>query len=192
MEEAKLTAAWMGALEKVFPNQAALAPLPADVPLYTQRSAAAPAIKAARPRVVIPAFPGTNCEDDAARAFVRAGAQTIVKVFKNLDGADIRDSVEEFARAIQQSQILMFPGGFSAGDEPEGSAKFFANVFRNERIKEAVSKLLDERERLSGAAQAGAFAVRRNHTAKSGLADTDLQYDRAPYFQDGIYKGRIQ
>jgi phosphoribosylformylglycinamidine synthase len=88
-------------------------------------------------------FPGTNCEYDSAKAFERAGAEPIVKVFKNLDAEGIRDSVDTFVKAIDQSQIIMFPGGFSAGDEPEGSAKFFATAFRNEKMKEAVQKLLD-------------------------------------------------
>ncbi len=102
----------------------------------------------AKPRVFIPVFPGTNCEYDSARAFERAGAITDVRVFRNLSAEDIRQSVEEYAAAIEQAQIIMFPGGFSAGDEPDGSAKFFAAAFRNERIKEAVGRLLDERDGL--------------------------------------------
>lgn len=94
-------------------------------------------------------IPGTNCEYDSAKAFERAGANTIVKVFKNLSAADIRDSVDEFVKAIDQSQIIMFPGGFSAGDEPEGSAKFFATAFRNAKMTEAVSRLLSERDGLA-------------------------------------------
>ena len=97
----------------------------------------------------IPVFPGTNCEYDSARAFERAGADTIVKVFKNLNAEDIRDSVEEFTKAIDQAQIIMFPGGFSAGDEPEGSAKFFATACRNAQMTEAVMKLLNERDGLA-------------------------------------------
>ncbi len=101
-----------------------------------------------KPRVFIPVFPGTNCEYDSARAFERAGAITDVRVFRNLSASDIRRSVEEYADAIDRSQIIMFPGGFSAGDEPDGSAKFFAAVFRNERIKEAVERLLSDRDGL--------------------------------------------
>ncbi len=104
--------------------------------------------KVARPTVFIPVFPGTNCEYDSAKAFRRAGADTIVKVFKNLTAEDIRGSVEEFVKAIDQSQIIMFPGGFSAGDEPEGSAKFFATAFRNAKMAEAVNRLLHERDGL--------------------------------------------
>ncbi len=101
-----------------------------------------------KPRVFIPVFPGTNCEYDSARAFERAGAITDVRVFRNLSASDIRRSVEEYADAIDQSQIIMFPGGFSAGDEPDGSAKFFAAAFRNERVKEAVERLLNVRDGL--------------------------------------------
>lgn len=85
--------------------------------------------KVAKPRVFIPVFPGTNCEYDSTRAFERAGAEVDVKVFKNLTAEDIRDSVEIFEKAIGQAQMIMFPGGFSAGDEPDGSAKFFATAF---------------------------------------------------------------
>ena len=105
--------------------------------------------KVAVPRVFIPVFPGTNCEYDSTRAFERAGAEVDVKVFKNLTAEDIRDSVEIFEKSIQQAQIIMFPGGFSAGDEPDGSAKFFATAFQNEKIKEAVMKLLNERDGLA-------------------------------------------
>lgn len=105
--------------------------------------------KVAKPRVFIPVFPGTNCEYDSTRAFERAGAEVDVKVFKNLTAEDIRDSVEIFEKAISQAQMIMFPGGFSAGDEPDGSAKFFATAFQNAKIKEAVMKLLNERDGLA-------------------------------------------
>ena len=103
----------------------------------------------ARPRVFIPVFPGTNCEYDSARAFRQAGADVDVQVFTNRNAQDIADSVERFERAISQAQMIMFPGGFSAGDEPDGSAKFFATAFRNEHLKEAVQKLLYERDGLA-------------------------------------------
>ena len=105
--------------------------------------------KTAVPRVFIPVFPGTNCEYDSTRAFERAGAQVDVKVFRNLTAQDIRASVETFQKSIDQAQIIMFPGGFSAGDEPDGSAKFFATAFRNEKMKEAVTRLLEERDGLA-------------------------------------------
>mgnify|MGYP000296729134 CR=1 FL=1 len=105
--------------------------------------------KVARPTVFIPVFPGTNCEYDSAKAFERAGADVVTKVFRNLTASDIRESVEVFEKAISQAQIIMFPGGFSAGDEPDGSAKFFATAFQNAHIKEAVMKLLNERDGLA-------------------------------------------
>ncbi len=104
--------------------------------------------KLGTPKVFIPVFPGTNCEYDSARAFERAGAETIVKVFRNMSASDIIDSVDVFEKAIGESQIIMFPGGFSAGDEPDGSAKFFATAFQNAKMKEAVEKLLHERDGL--------------------------------------------
>ncbi|HIQ97510.1 MAG TPA: phosphoribosylformylglycinamidine synthase [Candidatus Limivivens merdigallinarum] len=105
--------------------------------------------KVAKPRVFIPVFPGTNCEYDSTKAFERAGAEVDVKVFRNLSASDIRDSVSVFEKAIDQAQIIMFPGGFSAGDEPDGSAKFFATAFQNEKIREAVMRLLNERDGLA-------------------------------------------
>ncbi len=105
--------------------------------------------KIAQPKVFIPVFPGTNCEYDSAKAFERAGAKVETRVFKNLTAADIVDSVNIFEKAINDAQIIMFPGGFSAGDEPDGSAKFFATAFQNAKIKEAVEKLLQERDGLA-------------------------------------------
>ncbi len=105
--------------------------------------------KIAQPTVFIPVFPGTNCEYDSARAFERAGAKVVTKVFCNRDAADIRDSVAVFEKAIGGAQIIMFPGGFSAGDEPDGSAKFFATAFQNAKLKEAVERLLNERDGLA-------------------------------------------
>ena len=141
--------AWTGTLEKVFPTRATEDMEELDTPMYTAGNVHVCKNKIAKPTVFIPVFPGTNCEYDSAKAFEAAGANTIVKVFKNLSAEDIRDSVDTFVKAIDQSQIIMFPGGFSAGDEPEGSAKFFATAFRNEKMKEAVMKLLNERDGLA-------------------------------------------
>ena len=142
-------AAWSGTLEKVFPTRVTDNKDELDTGIYQADSIYVCKHKVAKPTVFIPVFPGTNCEYDSARAFERAGADTIVKVFKNLNAEDIRDSVEEFTKAIDQAQIIMFPGGFSAGDEPEGSAKFFATAFRNAKMTEAVMKLLNERDGLA-------------------------------------------
>ena len=142
-------ALWKSTLEDVFPTVAVDGKEAVETPLYKADSIYVCKNKVAKPTVFIPVFPGTNCEFDSAKAFERAGADTIVKVFKNLTAQDIRESVDEFEKAINQSQIIMFPGGFSAGDEPDGSAKFFATAFRNEKMKEAVMKLLNERDGLA-------------------------------------------
>ena len=140
---------WSAPLEKVFPTRATQDTTLVDTDVYNAKDIYVCKNKIAKPTVFIPVFPGTNCEYDSAKAFEKAGADTIVKVFKNMTAADIRDSVDEFTKAIDQSQIIMFPGGFSAGDEPEGSAKFFATAFRNAKMKEAVTKLLNERDGLA-------------------------------------------
>lgn len=147
MDEA--ISAWTGTLEKVFKTRATEEKTEIKTDVFDTKEIYICKNKVAKPTVFIPVFPGTNCEYDSAKAFERAGANTIVKVFKNLSAADIRDSVDEFVKAIDQSQIIMFPGGFSAGDEPEGSAKFFATAFRNAKMTEAVNKLLGERDGLA-------------------------------------------
>ena len=147
--------AWTSRLEKVFPtrtggrSRAEAANAPEPDRLYRADSVYVCRHKVAKPRVFIPVFPGTNCEYDSTRAFERAGADVVTRVFRNLSAGDIRESVDEFERAISQAQIIMFPGGFSAGDEPDGSAKFFATAFQNEKLKEAVMKLLNERDGLA-------------------------------------------
>lgn len=146
MEEA--LASWTKTLEKVFPTKSHEDTSLVNTGLYEEKNLYVCKHKVAKPKVFIPVFPGTNCEYDSAKAFSLAGAEPIVKVFKNQNASDIRDSVEVFADAIRQSQMIMFPGGFSAGDEPEGSAKFFATAFRNEKMKEAVNELLTKRDGL--------------------------------------------
>lgn len=155
--------AWTGTLEKVFKTTSgeendgpvAMAVKTKDPEatyengIYNTKNIYVCKHKVAKPRVFIPVFPGTNCEYDSTRAFERAGAEVDVKVFKNLSAEDIRDSVEIFEKSIDQAQMIMFPGGFSAGDEPDGSAKFFATAFQNAKIKEAVMKLLNERDGLA-------------------------------------------
>lgn len=161
MEEA--LEAWKGTLEKVFATKSGQNSVTQAAPQVEPQEAEAVIAdgvyktgnvyvcknKVAKPRVFIPVFPGTNCEYDSTKAFERAGAQVEVKVFKNKSAQDIQDSVEAFEKAISQAQIIMFPGGFSAGDEPEGSAKFFATAFQNEKIREAVTKLLQQRDGLA-------------------------------------------
>ncbi len=147
--EAEALNVWKAPLEKVFPTKAVLSEEKLEDKLYSTGKVYVCRHRVARPTVFIPVFPGTNCEYDSAKAFKRAGADVITGVFRNLTAEDIRESVEEFKTAISKSQIIMFPGGFSAGDEPDGSAKFFATAFRNEVLKEAVMKLLNERDGLA-------------------------------------------
>ena len=141
--------AWTSKLEKVFATKAVKETTPVESPLYKADSIYVCKNKVAKPTVFIPVFPGTNCEYDSTKAFERAGANVITKVFRNMTAQDIRESVDEFEKAIAQAQIIMFPGGFSAGDEPDGSAKFFATAFQNAKMKEAVMKLLNERDGLA-------------------------------------------
>lgn len=145
---AALTEAWEKPLEKVFPTRAETKAYFCQVPLYSERNQKAPTVQYAKPRVFIPAFPGTNCEVDTARAFERAGAKADVLIVKNLTPADIEETIEAMVKAIQNAQIIMLPGGFSGGDEPDGSGKFIATTFRNPRVAEAVSELLEKRDGL--------------------------------------------
>lgn len=146
MEEA--LEAWTGTLEKVFPTRSGMDVKTVETSVYKTDSVYVCRHRVARPKVFIPVFPGTNCEYDTTIAFREAGADTKSIVFKNMTGQNITDSVDAFAKAIHESQIVMFSGGFSAGDEPDGSAKFITSVFRNERIKEEIHRLLEERDGL--------------------------------------------
>ena len=147
MDEA--LAAWTGTLEKVFPTKSDVEQKEIETKLYDSKTVYVAKNKIAKPKVFIPVFPGTNCEYDTAKSFQAAGADTKTVVFKNMTEENITDSVNAFVNAIEESQILMFSGGFSAGDEPDGSAKFISSVFRNEKIKEAVNDLLTKRDGLA-------------------------------------------
>ncbi|MDO4485495.1 MAG: phosphoribosylformylglycinamidine synthase [Bacillota bacterium] len=150
---AEITAKWQEPVEGVFPVRTADFRDKKDTTavsrsLYTERNAAGPAVRIARPKVVIPAFPGTNCEVDSARAFRRAGADADIHIIRNLTTVQLEDSIRELEKKIRESQIIMIPGGFSGGDEPDGSAKFITAVFRNPAIKDAVTDLLENRDGL--------------------------------------------
>ncbi len=145
----ELIGAWTEKLEKVFPTYSRIkAAMPCDVPLYGERSIFIAKNRVARPKVFIPVFPGTNCEVDSARAFEKAGAEPEILVVNNLSPSAINETTNKMVKLIGESQIIMIPGGFSGGDEPEGSGKFIATTFRNPRVKEAVEKLLNCRDGL--------------------------------------------
>ncbi|MCQ2538448.1 MAG: phosphoribosylformylglycinamidine synthase subunit PurQ, partial [Lachnospiraceae bacterium] len=153
---ADLLNAWKGTLESVFPTKTTGAEKALEkagisnpsMPLYNTKTILVAKNKVARPNVFIPVFPGTNCEYDLLRAFEKAGANVNTVVFRNRDAQDIKESVDAFEKAIKESQIIMFPGGFSAGDEPDGSAKFIASAFRNVKLTNAVNDLLKQRDGL--------------------------------------------
>ena len=139
---------WNAPLENVFPTESGVKQEEVKQEVFKADQIVICNHKIGTPNVFIPVFPGTNCEYDSTKVFERAGANVSAKVFRNLSAEDIRDSVELYRKEIEKAQIVMFPGGFSAGDEPEGSAKFFATAFRNEVVKEALMKLLNERDGL--------------------------------------------
>lgn len=139
---------WKAPLDRVFPYTSGQKQPKVDTPIYNTKEIYVCKNKVAKPTVFIPVFPGTNCEYDSTKAFERAGANVDVKVMRNQTAEDIRNSIEIYEKAIKQAQIIMFPGGFSAGDEPDGSAKFFATAFRNEKMKEAIEDLLNKRDGL--------------------------------------------
>ena len=139
---------WTAPLEKVFPTKAECPEVEVEAPLFTERNTSSPAIKAAKPKVFIPVFPGTNCEVDTARAFEKAGAEVETLIVKNLTQSGIEETIERMEQIIKSSQMIMLPGGFSGGDEPDGSGKFIATTFRNPRVAEAVNDLLKNRDGL--------------------------------------------
>jgi phosphoribosylformylglycinamidine synthase len=148
VEIAALIDKWSAPLEKVFPTQAECPKVAVDAKLYTERNSKAPLIKAAKPTVFIPVFPGTNCEVDTARAFEKAGANAELLIVKNLTSKGIEETIDKMVEIINRSQMIMLPGGFSGGDEPDGSGKFIATTFRNPRVAEAVNELLKNRDGL--------------------------------------------
>jgi phosphoribosylformylglycinamidine synthase len=146
---AKLAEKWTEPMEGIFPTKkSAEAEKKTETISWSIRSDRAPAVKIAKPRVFIPAFPGTNCEVDSKRAFEKAGAEADIQVLRNLKQAELIDSIDEMVHKIRNSQIIMIPGGFSGGDEPDGSAKFITAVFRNPAVREAVEDLLQNRDGL--------------------------------------------
>ncbi len=143
----RLQTAWLQRLEPVFPTQTKQVAA-SELPLWLQRSAVKPVLHTARPRVCIPVFPGTNCEYDLSRAFEKAGALTQQIIFRNRSTQEIEESIHALASALQGAQIFAIPGGFSAGDEPDGSGKFIATTLRNPKVAEALEELLHTRDGL--------------------------------------------
>ena len=139
---------WNFKLEGVFPTKSYCPANEQEIPLYTERNTSSPVIKTAKPKVFIPVFPGTNCETDTARAFEKAGAEPKLLIVKNLTPAAIEETISEMVKLIDDAQMVMLPGGFSGGDEPDGSGKFIATTFRNPRVSEAVARLLNQRDGL--------------------------------------------
>ena len=135
-------------LEDVYPTEAGSAKKEIPTFSFDAKSGIAPAVKVAKPKVLIPVFPGTNCEYDSARAVMEAGAEADIAVIRNLTADDVARSVEDVAKRIADSQMIFIPGGFSGGDEPDGSAKFITAFFRNPAIREQVTKLLEDRDGL--------------------------------------------
>ena len=144
----ELQAAWEGKLESVYPTCASADTLPVKTLTGSERVSIFPSLKVAKPRVLIPAFPGTNCEYDSARAVEDAGGDARIMVINNLSAEGIARSIDSFAKEIEKSQMIFIPGGFSGGDEPDGSAKFITAFFRNQAIKESVMDLLQKRDGL--------------------------------------------
>ena len=139
---------WSFKLEGVFPTKSYCPANEQEIPLYTERNTSSPVIKTAKPKVFIPVFPGPNCEIDTARAFEKAGAEPKLLIVKNLTPAAIEETISEMVKLIDDAQMVMLPGGFSGGDEPDGSGKFIATTFRNPRVSEAVARLLNQRDGL--------------------------------------------
>ncbi|MCB6993428.1 phosphoribosylformylglycinamidine synthase [bacterium 210820-DFI.6.37] len=193
-----ITAKWEAPLEGVFPvrtkdNTARTV----EALSYTARNTAVPAVKLAKPRVLIPAFPGTNCEMDSKRAFERAGAQADIHIIRNMTQSQLIDSIKELEAKIKESQIIMLPGGFSGGDEPDGSAKFITAVFRNPRIKEAVTDLLENRDGLMlGICNGFQALIKLGLVPEGRIVDTDensptLTYNKIGRHQSSLIRTRV-
>ncbi len=186
-----LLEAWEGKLEKVYPTRAGET-VPAPEYSFLAITRAAPKSGTARPQVLIPVFPGTNCEFDTARAFEAAGAKAKIFVIRNRASSDIAASAEEFARLVEESQIVFIPGGFSGGDEPDGSGKFITAFFRNAGIKQAVTDLLERRDGLMGGICNGFQALVKLGLVPYGrIIDTDGTCPTLTFNNIGRHQSRL-
>ena len=179
-------------LESVYPTKAAESKEQIPVFSYTGKKSAPAAIKCARPKVLIPVFPGTNCEYDSAKAFERAGAETEIFVINNLSAAKVSESVDSFVKKIKDSQIIFVPGGFSGGDEPDGSGKFITAFFRNGAIKNEVNELLKNRDGLMCGICNGFQALIKLGLVPYGeIIDTDENCPTLTFNSIGRHQSRI-
>ncbi len=191
VELRELTRAWEGTLERVYPTRAGES-VPAPEFSFTAITRVAPKTRLARPTVLIPVFPGTNCEYDTARAFEQAGARVRTFVIRNQSSADIAGSVEDFAAAVQDAQIVFIPGGFSGGDEPDGSGKFITAFFRNAAVKQAVTDLLERRDGLMGGICNGFQALVKLGLVPFGrIMETDASCPTLTYNNIGRHQSRL-
>jgi len=194
---ADITARWQEPIEGVFPVRTAdfrdkKDETKVERTFYTERNTNGPAIKIAKPRVIIPAFPGTNCELDSARAFRRAGAEADIHIIRNLTTVDLEDSIKALEKKIRESQIIMIPGGFSGGDEPDGSAKFITAVFRNPAIKEAVTDLLENRDGLMlGICNGFQALIKLGLVPEGKIIDTDENSPTLTYNKIGRHQSSL-
>ncbi len=184
---------WQQPLESVFPVRTKdNASEAVEALSWKERNTKAPAVKIAKPRVLIPAFPGTNCEMDSKRAFERAGGQAHIHIIRNMTQSQLIDSIKELEVRIKESQIIMLPGGFSGGDEPDGSAKFITAVFRNPRIKEAVTDLLENRDGLMlGICNGFQALIKLGLVPEGRIVDTDENSPTLTYNQIGRHQSQL-
>ena len=179
-------------LEDVYPTKTAEKSVEIPNLDYTGTSKLAPAVKVAKPKVLIPVFPGTNCEFDSARAVIAAGGEPDITVIRNLTADDVSRSVELVAKKIAESQMVFIPGGFSGGDEPDGSAKFITAFFRNPAVKEAVAQLLDNRDGLMcGICNGFQALVKLGLVPYGKIIDTDENCPTLTYNTIGRHQSRI-
>ena len=178
-------------LESVYPTKTQSAGAVESLS-YEAQERVAPAIKLARPKALIPVFPGTNCEYDTQRALLEAGADAEQFIIRNLTSADVADSVERFAKAVKDSQIIVVPGGFSGGDEPDGSAKLITAFFRSAAVKEQVTDLLDRRDGLMlGICNGFQALIKLGLVPYGKIMDTDSGCPTLTYNVIGRHQSRL-
>ena len=187
----KLLALNDAVLESVYPTKTQSAGVVESLS-YEAQERVAPAIKLARPKALIPVFPGTNCEYDTQRALLEAGADAEQFIIRNLTSADVADSVERFAKAVKDSQIIVVPGGFSGGDEPDGSAKLITAFFRSAAVKEQVTDLLDRRDGLMlGICNGFQALIKLGLVPYGKIMDTDSGCPTLTYNVIGRHQSRL-